>query len=119
MRRDRSPSAGDEGHVYAVVRGPQHRIRPAAQSCGLWGWDPAPPSEDPRLPAGLKSGGQQVKTQALDTPLSLLLQARAAAAVSTQRVQTHPVHPSGCSHLIPILDSLLNICTSPYSSLFH
>lgn len=35
-----------------------------------------------------------MKTQALDTPLSLLLQARAAAAVSTQRVQTHPVHPA-------------------------
>lgn len=94
MRRDRSPSAGDEGHVCAVVRGPQHHIRPAARSCGLWGWDPTPPSGDPRLPAGLKSGGQQVKTQALDTPLSLLLQARAAAAVSTQRVQTHPVRPA-------------------------
>ena len=39
-----------------------------AQACGLWGRGPAPPSEDPGLPAGLKFGGQQVKTQALDTP---------------------------------------------------
>lgn len=35
-----------------------------------------------------------MKTQALDTPLSLLLRARASATVSTQRVQTHPVHPT-------------------------
>lgn len=94
-------SAGDEGHVCAAVRGPQHHIRLQPGPVG-WGWDPTPPSGDPRLPAGLKSGGQQVKTQALDTsPLSLLLQARAAAAVSTQRVQTHPVRPqrrSGVGH---------------------
>lgn len=99
-RKGRSPLVSqllknEEGQVsFSWGRGPVSmvlsiRIHCAAQSCGLWGRGPAPPSGDPRLPAGLKFGGQQVKTQALDTPLSLLLWAHAAATVLTQRVQTH------------------------------
>lgn len=104
-RKGRSPLVSqllkdEEGPVsFSWGRGPVSvvlsiHIHCEAQSCGLWGQGPAPPSEDPRLPAGLKFGGQQVKTQALDTPLSLLLWARAAATVLTQRVQTHPVCPA-------------------------
>ena len=78
-RKGRSPLVPqllkeEEGQVaFSWGQGPVSmvlsiRIHCGAQSCGLWGRGPAPPSEDRRLPAGLKFGGQQVKTQAPDTP---------------------------------------------------